>query len=63
MTEDMQSKPPQSDKCKWHIDGESFFVTECGHAFEFNEAGPVENGFRFCPYCGKQVESSAGRAK
>lgn len=44
--------------CNWSIDdngGDSVYETGCGHAFEFNEAGPEENGFAFCGYCGKSL--------
>lgn len=41
--------------CVWYLDdigGESAWETDCHHTFEFNDDGPVENGFKFCPYCG-----------
>jgi rRNA maturation endonuclease Nob1 len=27
-----------------------------GNTYEFYNGGPAENGFKFCPYCGKQVK-------
>jgi hypothetical protein len=29
------------------------YETDCGHSYEFvNGFGPVENGFKACPFCG-----------
>ena len=47
-----QAKPRQ---CIWSMDdigGESMWETQCGHAFEFNDGGPLSNGQRYCGYCG-----------
>jgi hypothetical protein len=44
--------------CDWAIDdlgGDSVYETQCGHAFQFNDGGPTENGFEFCGYCGKRI--------
>ena len=38
--------------CKWRSDGEVGWKTHCGEAFVFNDDGPRENRFNFCPYCG-----------
>lgn len=43
-------------KCEWHDSGDEFFSTNCKQAFCFNEGGPIENGFKFCPYCGNEIE-------
>lgn len=40
--------PPDPDFDVWD--------TGCGNAFEFNADGPKENGFKFCPYCGGELE-------
>jgi hypothetical protein len=45
--------------CEWNDDDEGMFETECGNAFVFNDGGPADNGFRFCPYCGKPIAGSA----
>lgn len=37
--------------CVWQLEGDCW-DSDCGHAFVFNEGGPVENDFKFCPYCG-----------
>lgn len=44
--------------CYWSIDdvgGDSLWETSCGHAFEFTEGSPHENGFQWCGYCGRQL--------
>jgi hypothetical protein len=41
--------------CVWSQDdagGSSMWETACGHAFEFTEDGPSDNGFYYCGYCG-----------
>ena len=43
--------------CVWTEDRETHevFDTTCGNRFEFNDQGPDENDFKFCPYCGKRL--------
>ena len=48
--------PSRSERCKWTEDDEGTWETSCGEAFEFFYCGPVENGMRYCPYCGKPLE-------
>lgn len=39
--------------CEWEEEaGAEYWNTECGGSFSFFDAGPAENGFKFCPYCG-----------
>jgi rRNA maturation endonuclease Nob1 len=49
--------------CPWSRDSYDYhdYLTGCGHAFTFNDGGPKENDFKFCPYCGDRIwsESSA----
>lgn len=46
------SKP--ETRCRWTQDERhGHWTTACGHAFEFYDGGPLQNGFRFCPYCGR----------
>lgn len=45
--------------CSWKQDRYGIFYTDCGNAFEFNSdgvTGPEENGFEYCPYCGRKLE-------
>lgn len=47
-------------ECKWTVGHASKLIlaykTECGneHAFHLG-AGPAQNGFNFCPYCGNKI--------
>lgn len=43
-------------RCLWAEDEGGVYTTACDHAFEFIDAGPRENGFGFCPYCGLKLE-------
>ena len=49
--------------CSWDCADEdaSHYETTCGHAFGFNDDGPKENGFHFCPYCGGRLVSKRVR--
>lgn len=47
-------------KCTWKYDNpddgeDSPFVSSCGEYMQFTHKGPVENGFKYCPYCGKEL--------
>ena len=51
----------ESMSCRWRLDdpddGDSSpFVTSCNNYFQFNDGGPIDNGFKFCPYCGAELE-------
>lgn len=43
--------------CHWDRadDDTDMWETTCGHAFQFNDDGPVENGLKFCGYCGGKL--------
>ena len=43
--------------CGWDLDPEGFYETDCGHAFRFDDGGPKDNDFTFCPYCGRSLRS------
>ena len=40
--------------CTWspEYDGADEWATGCGNEFMLMDAGPVEMGFKFCPFCG-----------
>lgn len=44
-----------SDTCEWEYEQDGFHQTGCGRGFTFEEGDVIENGFRFCPYCGKEI--------
>jgi hypothetical protein len=44
--------------CQWTLDDigdNSVWETQCKNAFEFTDGGPLENGLKFCGYCGKAL--------
>ena len=38
--------------CVWTPDDDGVYETGCGQAHMFEDGGPSENHYRFCPYCG-----------
>ena len=43
--------------CTWTINRNiESWETECGDRFHFNHDGPTENGWNFCPYCGRDID-------
>jgi len=46
-------------KCKWTLDDyHGRWVSGCSgdDGFCFNEGGPADNRFVYCPFCGKPIE-------
>lgn len=41
--------------CNWSEDVDGLWQTSCGKQFEFNDSTPLENGAKFCLYCGKPL--------
>jgi len=39
--------------CDWQQEEDGQWETDCRKIFEFTVGGPSDNGFKFCPYCGK----------
>ena len=43
--------------CKWREnESDMCWDSDCSEKFVFNSDGPKENGFEFCPYCGRVIE-------
>lgn len=42
--------------CEWKQDEETNWQTGCGNAFVFIDSGPIENGMKFCCYCGLSLD-------
>jgi rRNA maturation endonuclease Nob1 len=53
----------RSKYCAWFRadDDTDMWESACGNAFQFNDDGPVENKFAFCPYCGARVDAEPVR--
>lgn len=43
------------ETCKWKNKNNEIWDSECNERFIFNCDTPLENGFKFCPYCGKKL--------
>jgi hypothetical protein len=44
------------DKCEWTFDEiEECWNTSCGEGFWLETGTPKENGFEYCPYCGREL--------
>ena len=52
------TKVEPNEVCKWtqEDDETGNYNSDCGGTFSFNDNGVVENGFEFCPFCGKDVQ-------
>ena len=49
-------KDMPSATCTWKYDNiHDYYETECGSSFMFSD-GEKEEGFVYCPYCGKKIE-------
>lgn len=43
--------------CIWtYSDDEDCWGSTCAHKFVFFDEGPDENGFAFCPFCGRPID-------
>lgn len=45
----------QCRACDWRVDDDGVWFTGCGHAWQFEDGGPAENGTKWCPYCGGRL--------
>lgn len=49
-------------KCQWSVMKPEYemsgnYDTSCGNAQTFIDGGIAENNYKFCPYCGDEIES------
>jgi len=43
--------------CKWTEEDDNVYRTNCKNMFQLsNDDNPKENGLKFCPYCGGEIE-------
>jgi hypothetical protein len=54
----LRGKLREEGECTWKDDDDGVWETSCGGAFVFTTDGPTENNMRFCPYCGKRLETA-----
>lgn len=54
--QEFQSKSEEA--CEWTLFDEetNAYNTTCGGAFWLNDGSPKDNGFKYCPYCGRKIK-------
>lgn len=56
---------PRGSTCLWRTDDTEphtdMWMSECGHHHEFQDSrdDPWENGFNYCPFCGRELALSS----
>ena len=50
------NEAPGAAKCEWTQDDEGNWGTSCGGFNSFTSDDPIENNYKFCPYCGGRLE-------
>lgn len=48
------SNKPKMVGCMWAMNDDALFVTQCKKQY-VKEAFSINDGFRYCPYCGKEI--------
>ena len=44
------------DTCEWiYNDDDECWDTNCDEKFQFIDGTPLNNGFEYCPYCGRKL--------
>ena len=42
--------------CIWkYLETQNFWATKCNRTYQFQDGGPLQNAFLFCPYCGEAI--------
>lgn len=54
-----RTKKPKFPTCRWAQDENVCYHTDCNHAFQFDDGTAYENGFKYCPFCGRILISIA----
>lgn len=49
-------KQPDESVCRWELDGDGIWETECGNTFQFSDSAPHDNRLKFCPCCGCSLQ-------
>lgn len=53
----MWQAAPDAEPCQWIYDEiDDAWDTACGNKFCFTDAGPKDNGYLFCPGCGRELK-------
>jgi len=52
----------KNQACQWkYCEHECSWDTQCDNKYQFTNDGPKENGYKFCPGCGKPVALAGDR--
>lgn len=48
----------QKSECEWKLEDseQNLYVTECENRHLIFEGTPEENGYKYCPYCGRKIK-------
>lgn len=48
--------------CEWKLEDveQNLYVTECVNRHLIFEGTPEENGYKYCPYCGRKIKRGGG---
>lgn len=57
------TEQPMLKTCKWSIDEDGTWWTDCGNVHVFTDGGPTENRHQYCPYCGRPVTAISLRPR
>jgi hypothetical protein len=55
-----QEQYRKQEFCKWTIYDDEFWEAECDNVHVFFDGTPQQNGYNFCPYCGKKLSQTEG---
>jgi predicted nucleic acid-binding Zn-ribbon protein len=55
MTKAIEHLKQAGKKCEWMLD-DGIYDTNCKDAFYFSEGNLISNDFKYCPYCGREIE-------
>ncbi len=47
--------PVRAEDCEWTPDGDDTWDTNCRKLFTFTDGNVADNGFEFCPFCGRPI--------
>lgn len=56
MTEAYRPEETVATGCEWKQDADGNWETGCGDLFCLNDSSPLENGMKFCCYCGLTLD-------
>jgi len=56
MKTEFDSRVTALPSCEWVEDEEGIWETSCGNTHMLLAGTPIENQFKFCPYCGSKLE-------